>query len=549
MPSPAALLVLCASATTFLFDTPAPGAQVAFAAETYLKASNSGSDDQFGTAVALSGDTMVIGAPNEDSDATGVNGQGNNNSADRSGAAYVFVRQANVWVQQAYLKCAAGRITEFGSAVAISGDTIIVGAEAEDGGSTGVGGDESDRSKTSSGAAYVFVRSDNSWTQQAYLKPNNTTTGHYFGQAVAIEGDTAVVGSYADESGDVHVFVREDETWRHDARLTAHNAGQFDGFGQTLAISGDTILVGAGEEDSSAVGINGDGFNNSADRNGAAYIFERAPEDGEWRQQAYLKADRRSLYFGTSVGLSGDVAVVGARWENNESGAAYVFERGEAGWQQLQRLAASNAETVHAFGWSVDMAGEFIVVGAPREDSRSVGINSNPDPFPRFRFSGAAYVYSREGADGWTERAYLKATNTGGHDEFGQAVAASADGTVLAGAPFEDSNAVGVDSPAIDNNDFSRAGAAYVFDPPDGDILVDIRSIVRGSDGGVRLTISPTFGRRIGVQWSPNLSDGSWIELGNFFPSGTDASFVDPDPVRADRPSGYYRAILRPFVP
>ena len=131
----------------------------------------------------------MIGAYTEDSAATGVNGNQADNSAFASGAAYVFVRSGSTWSQQAYLKASnTGPNDLFGASVAISGNTVVVGAFGEDSAATGVNGDQTSNSATDSGAAYVFVRSGSTWTQQAYLKASNTGASDFFGISTAISG-------------------------------------------------------------------------------------------------------------------------------------------------------------------------------------------------------------------------------------------------------------------------------------------------------------------------------------------------------------------------
>ncbi|MBN1538004.1 MAG: FG-GAP repeat protein, partial [Anaerolineales bacterium] len=148
--------------------------QAQMGSDSYLKASNTGSEDLFGRSVAVSGDTVVVGATGEASSATGVDGDQTDNSASGSGAAYVFVRSSGVWSQQAYLKASnTGANDFFGGSVAISGDTVVVGAMHEDSSATGVDGDQTNNSADASGAAYVFVRSNGDWSQQAYLKASN----------------------------------------------------------------------------------------------------------------------------------------------------------------------------------------------------------------------------------------------------------------------------------------------------------------------------------------------------------------------------------------
>ena len=205
----------------------------------YLKASNTNANDQFGYLVAFSGDTLVVGAPQEGSNATGVNGDQANNSATNSGAVYVFTRTGGVWTQQAYLKASntdAG--DQFGVSVAISGDTLAVGAMFEASNATGVNGDQTDNSAPNAGAVYIFTRTGGVWTQQAYLKASNTDAG--------------------------------------------------DNFGVTVALKDDTLAVAAYDEASNATGVNGNQADNSARGTGAVYVFTRTA--GVWSQQAYIKA-------------------------------------------------------------------------------------------------------------------------------------------------------------------------------------------------------------------------------------------------------------------
>ena len=169
--------------------------------QAYVKASNTGAGDNFGWSIAVSGDTVVVGATGEASAATGVDGDQADNSATNAGAAYVFVRTGASWTQQAYLKASnTGAGDEFGGSVAVSGATVVVGAWLEDSAATGVGGSQDDNSATNAGAAYVFVRSGASWTQQAYLKASNTNAFDYFGRSVAVSGDTVVVGASREAS-------------------------------------------------------------------------------------------------------------------------------------------------------------------------------------------------------------------------------------------------------------------------------------------------------------------------------------------------------------
>jgi hypothetical protein len=478
------------------------------AQQAYLKASNTEANDRFGTSVAVSGDTVVVGARQEDSSATGVNSDQTDNSAADSGAAYVFVCSGGVWSQQAYLKASnTGAFDEFGHSVAVSGDTVVVGAFSEDSGATGVNGNGADNSAAQSGAAYVFARSGGVWSQQAYLKASNTDAGDQFGVSVAACGNTVVVGAPFEDSsatgvdgeetsnsafnsGAAYVFVRgADGVWSQEAYLKASNTEAFDNFGFSVAASGDTVVVGARLESSNATGVDGNQADNSAAGSGATYVFVR--DGGIWSQQAYLKASNTGAddLFGFLVAASGDTVVVGALQEDSNatgvdgngadnsafnSGAAYVFVRDASGlWSQQAYLKASNTGADDLFGFSVAVSGDTVVVGAAREDSSAMGVdgdqanNSAPN-------SGAAYVFVRSGAE-WNQQAYLKASNRGVVDNFGHSVAASGD-TVLVGAPLEDSSATGVDGNGADNS-AEDSGAAYVFAIPPGslELPLDIR--------------------------------------------------------------------------
>jgi hypothetical protein len=335
--------------------------------QAYLKASNTGPGDRFGYRVAIWGDTIVVGAPQEGSAATGVNGDGANNGAASSGAAYVFVRDGTNWTQQAYLKASnTGTSDAFGRSVAVYGDTLIVGANGEASSATGVNGNQSDNGAAFSGAAYAFVRNGTNWTQQAYLKASNTGANDSFGMRVSLWGDTAVVTAWAEASsspgvngnqndnsanqaGAAYVFVRSGPTWSQQAYLKASNPGANDFFGVSVALSGDTVAIGAYEEASNATGVNGNQNDNSLGLAGAAYVFVRTGTT--WSQQAYIKASNTGAndWFGFSVALAGDTLAVGAPQEGSsatgingnqadnsagQAGAVYVFVGNNTNWVQ-----------------------------------------------------------------------------------------------------------------------------------------------------------------------------------------------------------------------
>ena len=485
--------------------------------QAYLKASNTGMADYFGFSVAISGETVVVGAEYEASSAQGVNGNQNDNTAADAGAAYVFVRSGTTWTQQAYLKASnTDGGDEFGTAVAISGDTIVVGAYNEDSNANGVNGIQGNNSAVDSGAAYVFTRSGTTWSQQAYLKASNTEAFDAFGWSVAIVGDIVVVGAYGEDSfasgvngnqsdnsaayaGAAYVFARSGTDWSQQAYLKASNTEAGDNFGHTVAVSSNTVVVGAPLEDSNSSGVNGIQNNNLAVDSGAAYVFTRSGT--AWTQQAYVKASNTGAgdLFGYSVTIFANTAVVGAQYEDSnatgvngdpnndlalDSGAVYVFTRSGTTWSQQAYLKASNTGMEDYFGYSVAIAWDTVAVGAYGEDSNATGLNGD-QANNSAADGGAAYVFTRSGTT-WSQEAYVKASNTDAYDSFGCSVAVSGD-TVISGAYGESSSATGVNGNK-DDNSASNSGAAYVFEQK----YTDTFRSVGAYDGWILELFEPT---------------------------------------------------------
>jgi hypothetical protein len=529
-----------------------PGEPMLFADRViqYLKASNTEDIfagiryEQFGMDIALSadGNTLAVGASNEDSSSTGVGGSEANNAATDSGAVYVFRRTEGVWAQEAYLKASnTGSGDKFGSAVALSADgsTLAVGAPREDSLATGIGGDQFDDGvgfgRFDSGAVYTFRRTGATWSQTAYLKASEfcvierTRSDAWFGYAVALsaEGDVLAVGAPKESSpatgvngvegcaidgvwsGAVYVFRRTGEDWAQEAFVKASNTGSSraiagfgDAFGSSVAVSADGLVlaVAAPREGSSARGIDGDQSNDDAQSAGATYVFRRT--DGVWAQEAYVKAsntgpsfDGVNDYFGSSLALSADgsVLAVGALFERSDatgingdqfnergiySGAVYVFEKTGARWAQDAYIKASELHYNLRFGTAVALAGDgaTLAVGAPNSPVISSGVGG--DPFlvgVESTGAGAVYVF-RKSTGVWRQAAYVKASNSERGDLFGggsaqfefefesrTGVALSADGLTLAvGAPGEDSAATGINGDQA-NNTADDAGAVYVY--------------------------------------------------------------------------------------
>jgi hypothetical protein len=396
--------------------------------QAYLKASNTDSADRFGQSVSVSGDTVVVGAPWEGSNATGVGGNQSDNSAGSSGAVYVFTRTGTSWSQQAYVKASNTESgDQFGSGVAVSGDTLAVAAANERSGSSGVEANQTDNSADGAGAVYIFTRSQTSWSQQAYINPSNMEAQDRFGSAITLSGDTLAVGAMledsasvgiggneasnsAEDSGAVYVFVRSGSSWSQQAYVKASNVGAGDWFGISVALDGDTLAVGATKEDSNATGAQGGGAaqnDNSATDSGAVYVFKRT--GASWAQQSHVKASNTAADddFGRAVGVYGDLLVVGAQYEaskdggvggdqydnsREKSGAAYLFVRTDSEWLQEAYLKAAIPGQMAYFGNSIAVSGTTILIGAYGEDSSAVGINGD-EANHGSPLAGAAYVF------------------------------------------------------------------------------------------------------------------------------------------------------------
>lgn len=467
------------------------GTSPLFTQQAYIKASNTGSGDGFGFSIDISGDTMVVGGFREDGSP---NGGGLDNDDISSGAVYVFVYDGLFWNQQAYIKSSNSEAgDEFGRAVSISGDTMVVTSFGEDSNANTINGDENNNLTADSGAAYVFTRTGTTWTQEAYIKPFNTGVEDRFGMSVALSGDILVVGASHEDSasteingnhldngapdaGAAYIFRRTGTSWQQEAYLKASNTSPGDLFGLSVGVSGEVVIVGARGEDGSSTGVNSSDNNGATDA-GAAYIFAMDAQ-GAWIQEAYIKASNTDNgdYFGQSVAISENTAVVGANREDGSdigvngddssntainSGAAYVFEYSQGVWSQQAYLKATNTDGGDEFGFDVDVHGNNIIVGARKEDS----MPGAPEFDNSSTNSGAAYVYSRGSGNWQIDNGYIKGELGGAFDEFGYSVAIS-NGFIAVGADKEDSNAIGINMDPF-NDDASNSGAAYIFQDTD----------------------------------------------------------------------------------
>lgn len=300
----------------------------------------------FGASVAVTAERVVVGAPS----ATGEGG-------DETGAVHVFERETE-WQHQATLTPDDGRPNDrFGSAVAAVDGRIVVGAQHHD-----VDGRHT-------GAAYVFEPTQGKWSQAQKLVASDGDAGDSFGYDVAATADRLFVSAVGEEAdggasaGAVYVFQPagggSGGNWSQQAKLTAEDGESGDSFGISLAVDADRLLVGAYAD-----------ANQQGTAAGTAYEF--AHRNGGWAQRAKLVGDDvgSEAYFGSAVGLSEDVAVVGAQGAERgdaETGAAYLFERDGDGWQEETVLAPDDLESGAWFGHAVALDGDRVAVGAPEQ--------------------------------------------------------------------------------------------------------------------------------------------------------------------------------------
>jgi uncharacterized protein YuzE len=307
-----------------------------------IQASDTEASANFGFYVDVSGNTAICGAYRQDTGGTD------------AGAAYIFTRSGTTWTQQQKIQSSDIAASDsFGYSVAIDGDTVIVGAYKED------------TTATDAGAAYVFTRSGTTWSQQQKLQASDAAATDYFGFNVAIDGNTVIVSAYkedttATDAGAAYVFIRSGTTWTQQQKIQASDPQDTDYFGNKVAISGDTVLVGAYKEDTTATDA------------GAAYIFTRSGTT--WSQQQKIQASdiQADDSFGYSTAIDGDVLAVGAYKEDtgaSAAGATYIFTRSGTTWTQQKKIQASNPGASDNFGIGLAMSDDTVIVGAWAEDT------------------------------------------------------------------------------------------------------------------------------------------------------------------------------------
>jgi hypothetical protein len=393
------------------------GLASAFAIVPELEQPGPSAQDHFGYSVATDGTIAVIGARSDDT-----------TDGTDAGSAYVFERDGTRWMLRDTLTASDGGPFEyFGGSVAVDGATVFVGAEWVD-----VGG------HPDAGAVYVFTRSGNDWTEQLKTFALDAADFAHFGSSVDIDGDWAAVGAkWADtagglQAGAVYVYRRIGGVWFEWQKLTAGDGTGDDELGIAVGLDAPTLVAGAHRDRTPGTDM------------GSAYVFE-ADEDGTWTEQQKLIQPLGGSFdfFGGSVSVSGDTAVVGASGINDGSivgaGSAFVYVRAGGTWSLQQELSDPHPATDDHFGSSVALRDGVVVVGASHDDDAPAGADG-----------GSAFVFVRSGAT-WTLETTLTAPDGVAGDRFGAAVAL--DDSIVVGAEFHDT--------AVDG-----AGVAYAFTPP-----------------------------------------------------------------------------------
>jgi hypothetical protein len=399
---------------------------------------------QFGNAVAISGNTMVVGA------------RFDGTTASQAGAAYVYVLSGGVWTQQAVLLANDGAVADkFGYSVAISENTVVVGSYNDD------------SPLSNAGSAYVFVRSGTTWTFQQKLTGSDSTADDQFGTGVAIQGETIVVGAnHADlpgnsEAGSAYLFRRTGSVWAQTQKFIPVQGPNGvilgDHLGESAAMSGDKIVLGAPGDD------------NPFTAAGAVYVFAETGGSYALQQKLTIPSGANGDSFGNSVAIEGNTLVGGALQYTPiigqpAYGAAYVYEFNGSTWISQGRIVASDGATVDRFGYSVAVSNNVVAVGAREDDTTAGGADA-----------GSAYVFTRTGSV-WSEQQKLAQSDPINGDRLGGSIALSF-GNLVVGAAEK-----ALTSP-------NGQGAVYYFTQInktrwdfDGDGLADI-SIFRPSNG------------------------------------------------------------------
>ncbi len=448
-----------------------------------LLASDGELADYMGRAIAIDSDTAILGA------------YGDDDLGNESGAAYIFTRDASgVWSMQQKLSASDGAADDrFGWTVAIDGDTAVVGRESWD------------FFAPPPGAAYVFTRDASGvWSEQQKLTAYDGAAGDYYGESVAISGNTIVVGARGDDdlgdnSGSVYIYTNDGSgVWALQQKLNVTGQTENDLFGSEVELDGDTAVIAAYGYD----------YSGTISNSGAAYVFTRDTA-GIWSEQQMLTPDDNASNkgFAGAVALSGDNAAIGA-WGDDATlvngGAVYLYSRdGSGNWSQQQKLSASDMETGDYFGFSVAIEGDRLIAGAGGADDNGTD-------------AGAVYFFSDDGTGVWSEQRKLLASDGLDYDYLAYAVQGVdlSGNTVVAGAQLDDT-LLG-----------ANTGSGYVFDITQVEgpnvststSLIDFGELRTGDSAQRTITISNTGTEDLAIA-SIGLTSGVYYSQSNDCPA------------------------------
>jgi len=381
-----------------------------------LVASDANTDDRFGVSVAIDGDIAVVGAYHNDA-----------NSPD-CGAAYIYELSGSQWIErQKLVALDASSGDWFGRSVAIDGNTIVVGSYY------------GDNNEPNTGVAYVFTRTGALWTQQQKLFATDGASNDRFGISVSVKDNLIVVGAYRDDedAGAAYVFIRNGIIWSEQQKLTASDRAKGDYFGYAAVMNANTILIGAYKDE-------------HPEGTGSVYVFER--QGPTWIEQNVMRASDGSQYdyFGCSVALDGNLAVIGAyECDVNgvpDAGAAYVFAKTGSAWLEQQKLADTIDPNIgEDFGRSVAIASGSIFAGCVNDS-----VNGEK--------TGSVFEFVRTG-DTWVQHDRLTPSEGRLDDEFGASVFACGQHLIVGASCADDNGA--------------NSGSAYIFAAMRGDFNGD----------------------------------------------------------------------------
>ena len=359
-----------------------------------------------------------------------------------------------LWEEKAKLTASDGTASDrFGSSVSVSGNVAIAGAYQKQ---KGVNAKQ--------GSAYLYEKniSTGVWEQKNILAASDGAASDQLGWAVSVSGNVAIVSAWGDDSstGSAYLYQKNDSTglWEAKQKLTSSDRAINDQFGRSLSLSGDVAIVSAYLDD------------DRGDSSGSAYVYQKNSSTGLWEQKQKLTASDgvANDRFGSSVSVSGDVAIIGAYQDDSSKGSAYLYEKnGSSGlWERKQKLTASDGAASDLFGWSASVSGNVAIIGAYVKDSSK----------------GAAYLYEKNDSSGvWEQKQKLTASDGAANDQFGYSVSVSGN--------------VAIVSALLDDDMGSDSGAAYLYQKNGSTGLWEEKQKLTASDG----VASDNFGVSVSV--------------------------------------------------